>query len=72
MNTGLQPAAPLVVSPSPDRYSTRRNNQNGREKQRPRLSLVFPIYNESEVIPQLLERVDALVKVLISGATFAR
>ncbi|MBC8138759.1 MAG: glycosyltransferase family 2 protein [Fibrella sp.] len=68
MNAVLEPVEKSVVYSNGSAVAPRTVSASGRTKARPRLSLVFPIYNESKVIPFLLERVDLVVAELSAGA----
>lgn len=69
MNTVYEPVEKSVVYSNGSVVAPRKASVSGRTKARPRLSLVFPIYNESQVIPHLLKRVDMVVAELSEGAT---
>src|SRR5687767_9583131 len=68
MNSVLEPLEKTAVYSDGSGVNSHRVKPSGRTKSRPHLSLVFPIYNESKVIPYLLERVDAVVADLSGGA----
>ncbi|MBC7807506.1 MAG: glycosyltransferase family 2 protein [Akkermansiaceae bacterium] len=59
---------PGTYSDRPTIISSLTTKLSGRTKTHPRLSLVFPIYNESQAIPHLLARVDLVVAELSRGA----
>lgn len=71
MNPALEPKGRATASSDGSAIASRRKNMSGRNKARPVLSLVFPIFNESKVIPYLLERLDGVVAELSSGVTSA-